>query len=196
MKDLKQIIAENIIELRKRHKMTQAELAEELNYTDKAVSKWERGESIPDIQTLKELASKFGVTVDYILNENSDEEKEKYLMPEKTKYNKLAITLLFVVMVWFVATLFYVYAVIYKFEYANLWVVFIFCIPASAVLLLIFNFKWGRRKYAFIINTVLNWSTLLSIFLASLSYVKMWPIFFVGIPLQIIIFLWSQIRKE
>ena len=67
MVDLKPIIAKNITALRQSHKMTQIELAEKLNYSDKAVSKWERGESIPDVTVLKTIADLFGVSLDYLL---------------------------------------------------------------------------------------------------------------------------------
>jgi transcriptional regulator with XRE-family HTH domain len=69
MEDYKRIIANNITELRKAVPLTQAELAEKLNYSDKAVSKWERGESIPDVIVLKQIAELFGVTVDYLLED-------------------------------------------------------------------------------------------------------------------------------
>ena len=64
---LKAVIAKNIAELRKEHGMTQQDLANELNYTDKAISKWERGESVPDILILKQISDMFGVQVDYLL---------------------------------------------------------------------------------------------------------------------------------
>ena len=50
--NLKTIIAKNIVLLRTGERLTQAELAERLNYSDKAVSKWERGESLPDIAVI------------------------------------------------------------------------------------------------------------------------------------------------
>ena len=60
MEDIKPIIAKNITALRQGAKLTQIELAERLNYSDKAVSKWERAESIPDITVLKTIADMFG----------------------------------------------------------------------------------------------------------------------------------------
>lgn len=72
MEDLKAVIAKNITELRKENKLTQLELAEKLNYSDKSVSKWERGESIPDVIVLKELADLFGVSVDYMLKPHKE----------------------------------------------------------------------------------------------------------------------------
>ena len=76
MQDWKFIIAKNITALRQNRKMTQAELAEKLNYSDKAVSKWERGESVPDVLVLKSIADMFGVSLDYLL-EADHEEKPK-----------------------------------------------------------------------------------------------------------------------
>ena len=57
----REIIAENITALRKSARLTQAELAEKLNYSDKAISKWERGDSVPDVLVLAELAELYGV---------------------------------------------------------------------------------------------------------------------------------------
>jgi transcriptional regulator with XRE-family HTH domain len=61
MKDIKSVTADNICSLRSAQGMTQAELAGILNYSDKAISKWERGESLPDVSVLKQIAEVFGV---------------------------------------------------------------------------------------------------------------------------------------
>ncbi|MDD6251820.1 MAG: helix-turn-helix transcriptional regulator, partial [Oscillospiraceae bacterium] len=67
MENIKAIVAKNITQLRLAKGMTQLELAEILNYSDKAVSKWERGDSIPDITVLTKIADMFGVTLDYLV---------------------------------------------------------------------------------------------------------------------------------
>ena len=77
MNELKVTIANNIANLRKLNGITQSDLAQKLNYSDKAVSKWERGESLPDICVLKQIADSFGVTVDYLLDEHAEKNKEK-----------------------------------------------------------------------------------------------------------------------
>ena len=74
MNDIKAIIAKNITDLRLAKGLTQLELAEQLHYSDKAVSKWERGESVPEISTLMAIADLFGVTLDHLVNEHSPEE--------------------------------------------------------------------------------------------------------------------------
>ena len=77
MDQLKLIVAQNITDLRRKNNMTQAELAEKLNYSDKAISKWERGESLPDVTVLKSIADIFHVTVDYLLKPEHHEEEER-----------------------------------------------------------------------------------------------------------------------
>ena len=63
------IIRENIIFLRQQHNITQQELAARVNVTHQAVSKWENGSSIPDLQTLMTLSRLFNVTLDELLTE-------------------------------------------------------------------------------------------------------------------------------
>ena len=61
-----------ILKLRKEKNMTQKELAEKLNVTDKAVSKWERGDSFPDITLLEPIAKELGVTVSELITGEYD----------------------------------------------------------------------------------------------------------------------------
>ena len=102
MEDIRQILAQNIAALRVEKKMTQLELAEVLNYSDKAVSKWERGESMPDVITLKAIADLFGVTLDYLVCAHAPDEKRKG--SHTVRNNKIFITLMSVVCVWIFGT--------------------------------------------------------------------------------------------
>ena len=61
--NFKKLVAKNLSFYRKANKLTQLELAEKLNYSDKAISKWERGESLPDLYTLNVIAEFFGITI-------------------------------------------------------------------------------------------------------------------------------------
>ena len=72
LSELKLVSASNIIRLRTQAGMTQVELGAKLNYSDKTVSKWERGEAIPDAYVLTRLADLFGVSVDYLLERFPD----------------------------------------------------------------------------------------------------------------------------
>ncbi len=137
--DIRENIANNIVELRKKNRWTQAELAEKINYSDKAISKWERAEAVPEIETLYALAQLFGVTVDYFLHEDKDEQK-KYKVPKiDNLFRKLAILFLLTLAVVFVALIIFIIG-IYK-EWPNkdrLWMAFVWTTPVIATLTLIF----------------------------------------------------------
>ena len=193
MQDLKSVIAKNIADLRRASSMTQIELATRLNYSDKAVSKWERGESLPDIATLKEIADLFSVKVDYLLTEDHSVAKPQDLAPVKRR-NRLIITLLSVSLVWLIATFVFVCTGIALPGTGKLWLTFIYSVPVTAIVLLVFNTMWGRRSRNFLIISVLVWSMLLSVYL-SVPGGLMWMIFLLGIPAQLIIVLWSRLGK-
>ncbi|MBP3630081.1 MAG: helix-turn-helix transcriptional regulator [Clostridia bacterium] len=191
--ELKNIIAKNITELRKKHKLTQAEFAERLNYTDKAISKWERGESIPSIEILKQISDMFGVTVDYLLHDLPIDQKSEYILPRENTSNKITITLLVVTMIWLIATVIYVYTRINL--SVNHWTIFLWAVPESCLILLMFNSRWGRRVYTFYILTTLTWSSLTCFYIQFLRY-QIWLIFIVGIPIQIAIILWANFKPS
>ena len=194
MDELKQIIARNIIDLRKSMQLTQAELAEKLNYSDKAISKWERAESIPDVAILKQIADLFGVTVDYLLlPEHTGNEIRPVGATAQDKKNKLIISLLAMSLVWLIATIIFVFMGIFAQGVNNLWIIYVYAMPATYIVMLVFNSIWGKRRGNFIIISLLVWSILITMYL-SLYYQNIWLIFIIGIPAQIIIGLWSGIK--
>ncbi|MEE0839071.1 MAG: helix-turn-helix transcriptional regulator [Acutalibacteraceae bacterium] len=195
MEDIKSAIAANIQELRKEKKMTQSELAALVNYTDKAVSKWERGESIPDIIALKQIADTFSVTVDYLLTlEHTEYKKAKKERKVRRRFNRKIITYISVVLVWLVATFIFVNIDLFAKSSMN-WLVFVYAVPASAVVALIFNSIWGNKRFNYLIISVLLWSILTGVYLTLLlCSVNVWLIFLLGIPGQIIIYLWSRLK--
>ena len=104
MTDYRYIIAKNLISLRVAAKLTQAEVAVRLSYSDKAVSKWERAESIPDIAVLKTIADMYGVTVDYLLEEHDKSELPETEKPRRRMTrNQMLITFISLLGIWFVA---------------------------------------------------------------------------------------------
>ncbi len=193
MQDLKPIIAKNIAELRKAASMTQIELATRLNYSDKAVSKWERGESIPDVGVLKEIADLFEVKVDYLLVEDHSDAAPEELSPRKRR-DHMIISLLSVSLVWLIATFLFVLLRITAPEMHGIWLSFVYAVPVTAIVALVFNSMWGKPRRNYLIITVLVWSLLVSVYL-TYSTGFMWMIFLLGIPAQIIIVLWSRLGK-
>ena len=193
MQDLKPIIAKNIAELRKAASMTQIELATRLNYSDKAVSKWERGESIPDVGVLKEIADLFEVKVDYLLLEDHSDSAPEELTPRKRR-DHMIISLLSVSLVWLIATFLFVLLRITNPDTNGIWLTFIYAIPVTMIVALVFNSMWGKPRRNYLLITILVWSLLASVYL-SYSAGLMWMVFLLGIPAQIIIMLWSRLGK-
>ncbi len=197
MKDLKAAVAKNINALRVSAKMSQSALGEVLNYSDKAVSKWERAESVPDVFVLKEIADYFGVSVDYLLSE-SHEERNDAPTSAAERRNRFIITLLAASLVWLIATFIFVMMQITSptSVFPN-WLVYIYSIPACSVVLLVFNAIWGRRRRNFVFITTLIWSILLSVYLSFLKIAPfdyLWLVFILGAPAQVIIFLWAGLH--
>lgn len=196
LKDIKSIVAKNISQLRQEKGMTQIELAQKLNYSDKAVSKWERGESLPDIGILVEVAKLFGVTLDYLVKE---EHKEKVFKgPRKRKYNRYLILGISLLLVLFVAlSIFVIISVISSKYYKYQWLVFVYAVPVSMIVWLVMSTVWFRSKYNYIAISVLMWSGLASIHLSCLPFEEnTWLMYLLGIPGQIAIVMWSKIKLK
>ena len=194
MNDLKRIIAYNIAELRKAVPLTQAELAEKLNYSDKAVSKWERGESIPDVAVLKQIANLFGVSVDYLLEEEHLFETTQKSVPWQRKKNRVLVTALSCALVFLIATLVFV-ALALVGDIPRIWLAYVYCVPICSILLIVFNSLWGSYGWNYFYISILVWSLLTSIYLTTGEYTN-WLLFIIGIPGQIIILMWSGFKSK
>lgn len=69
-------LSEKILMLRKQHNLSQEELAEKLNVSRQAVSRWEVGSAQPDASNVLQLSKLFGVTADYLLNEDYESDHD------------------------------------------------------------------------------------------------------------------------
>ncbi len=198
MKDLKPIIAKNISVLRQGMGMTQLELSEKLHYSDKAISKWERGESIPDVTVLKEIADIFGVTLDYLVqSEHSSPPKPTSLPPEQKKRNHGFIAGMGIMLVWFVAA--FVYFIIDTVSKGVLpsWISFVYAVPASMIVWLVFNSAWFNVRLNFLIVSLLVWSLLAAVYVHLLAVGhNVWKLFIFGAIGQVIIILWSRLSYK
>ena len=203
---LKAVIAANIAELRKKNGMTQQDLAAKLNYTDKAISKWERGESIPDVLVLKQIADMYGVTVDYLLNDVHEETKPA--VPEDTTDDTLKkrqslrtrgfVTGMSVLLVWIAALVLFIVFDTASLDYRSNWVVFACAVPASFIVWLVMNSIWFNRRRNYLIISLLMWSILALIYIPVLLFAdrNLWLIFSLGIPGQAIIIMWSRLKQN
>ncbi len=196
MEDLKLIIAKNIIDLRKKNKLTQAELAEKLNYSDKAVSKWERGASVPDVIVLKEIAELFNVSVDYLLVKDHTENPVKSEEDStRSLRNKGVITGMSMLLVWLVAAIAFFFINLVDTKPIYQLMPFLYAVPITFVVWLIFNSLWFNKRRNFIIISLLVWTILLSLHLSFLVFgYNIWLIYILGIPGQAIIIMWSRLK--
>lgn len=190
---LEKIVANNIMELRKSKKMTQLELAQKINYSDKSVSKWERGDSLPDLNTLCKLAALFEVTLDYFITENAATQINIFSAPKERRGYRMVISLMAIAAIWGIITIIFVYSLIYLNK--NNWPWFVWGVPCSAAAQLLLNWKWKNRKWDTALSSVFCWSFLAAVYLQFLSY-NIWPIFLVGIPIQIILILWNILKTK
>lgn len=203
---LKNQIGANIAAYRKREGWTQAKLAEKLNYSDKAVSKWERGESVPDVLILANLAELYGIAVnDLLVDPNELPETAGAVqhamghMVEKTlkrKANKNTILQLSSLLVWFVALL--IFVVLDTIGIPHSWLAFIYAIAADGIGMLSLRSAWKDFRWNRALVSIIMWGALLSVFmtLLILGGINVWRIFLLGVPGQAAILLWFRLFRQ
>ena len=203
---LKSQLGTNIATYRKRSGMTQAKLAERLNYSDKAVSKWERGESMPDVLTLVQLSELFRIKVDDLIRDPNEipehsEGRIEHAMEaavEKTlkrKANKRVILGLSSLLVWFVALL--IFVVVSSLDIPRSWIAFLYAVPADAIVQLSLRSAWRDFRWNKTLISIIMWGGLLSLY-ASLKlfvHVDIWKLFLLGIPGQLAVLLWFRMYR-
>ena len=187
MDELNDIVSKNIIYLRSSNKMTQLELGKALSYSDKAVSKWERGEAIPDAYVLKKLSNLFNVSVDYLLSEH-DEKEMKTVAPHR--FDRRIISLISFLGTWTLALI--VFAILW-FLGSLQWIVFIYALPVSLIVMIVLTSIWGKKKTNAYYISFLVWSIFAAIYFSFMEF-NFWLLFVIGIPVQIIILLVYRMR--
>ena len=194
MKDVKAVVAENLAQLRKAHGLTQAQLAEKFNYSDKAICRWEHGETLPDINTLCALADFYGVTMNDLVSpdfEVSDSAKEA-----KTVFKyRLLLSSLLLASVWLLTVIIFITTMASPKPY---WIIFIWAVPVSCLALM--RFWRGNSVHTaikIIIYSLFVWSVITAVFLHLLiiNGVNAWMLYLIGIPLEAIIIFWQQVKK-
>jgi transcriptional regulator with XRE-family HTH domain len=184
--DIKSVVATNLVRFRKSSKLTQLQVAEKINYSDKALSKWERGESLPDVCVLKQLADIYNVELDAVLHEESTREKLQDL-----SRNKVFISILSVLLVWLIAMITYVIFEMIAPGMFETWLIFIYAIPVSAIVALVFNNVWGNRIYNMVIVSALDWGVSLSLVITLRDVAPTsWYLYFVSAIFELMVIIW------
>ena len=194
MENLNIVIGKKLLYLRKKNKLTQAELAEKLNYSDKAVSKWEKGESLPPVEVFYNISKLYGVSLDYIIGDETIDPQP--IKNDTSKHIYLNITQLAVLTVWFIALLlFVIFDLTSVVGGVEKWMLFAWAVPASFIVYIVFDCIWHKRKGLFLLLSLLIWSLLLC-FALQFSAFNIWIILLIGIPIQIAVIICSKMVKN
>ena len=190
-----ELLAKNLVYYRKASGLTQLELAEKFNYSDKSISKWERGEGFPDVFVLKSLADFYGITVDdfYL-------EEHKKIVKQSQRRKQIYLTLLYIGIGWLVTvlTFFLLNTLLPAEKPFKPWLVVIYGAVVTAIIWLVWEFIYHRRFYRMIATSVLIWSVATSLYFTFLIAVgiNLPLIFVVPVPLQVLEILWFLYRSK
>jgi len=202
---LKQNIAANLAMLRRRAELTQLELAQKINYSDKTVSKWERGEGIPDVPTLIALAELFEVTPNELIyglreeipaeGEFSSRESAEKAGPAPSKRRPspfhLLVTLLSVGIVWLIAGLVLLLMNVFSPGLEGVWYgcVLLYGAMVSFIVWLVLSVLWWPLMWQLVCVSGIIWSCAAGLHL-TLRLPGMAWIYVIAAVLQIMAFMW------
>jgi transcriptional regulator with XRE-family HTH domain len=191
MDELKLVVASNLIKLRQQAGMTQAELGEKLNYSDKTVSKWERGESIPDAYVLTQLANLYGLTVDALLHTDDgwhapEDGPHAAQDGDAPTFRSNVVTMVAIAGIWTAAIILFV--VLWLALDKLVWIVYPSAMPVTLITLLVLNSVWNQGRHNMIIVMALVASIIVLIYLVLLS-LHPWQIFLILLPAELIVVL-------
>lgn len=192
MDERKATIASNLIRLRLAAGMTQAEVGEKLNYSDKTISKWERGEVTTDVFLLMEIAALFDVSVDYLIKPHTEIEPIVYNKPQEPHYNTKAITAIAFLGVWTLALVLFI--ALWWADYV-VWQIFVLALPISLITLLVMQSVFHKGRGNRYIVAALAVSVVTAFYLMFLSN-NPWQVFLLIVPIFAIIYLAFRIRKR
>lgn len=190
LEGMKETIAKNLVAYRKKANLTQQEIARKLNYSDKAVSKWERAEGVPDVLVLKFLADLYGVTVNDFLVEHETHQVKTHSSGAK----RWLISLLSSGLVWLIATIVTVVWLMVDRSVPVARYAFVSAWPVSMIVLLVFACVWGKLMHKCGAASLLTWALCVLIDVALEKYFNSTLIYIVGAVLQLLIILWFLLR--
>ena len=185
-KEIKHNFSQNLIRLRKQFGLTQLQLAQKLNYSDKTISKWECGETLPDIVVFSTIAEFFKISVSKLI------EKPKEDSINLSKKTRLLIIVLSCGLVWLIAGLVFFAFLVFPVVESD-WLAFVFAIPCTFIVLVVFSSLWYKELFQCISTSGLIWTIALSLSLCFASY-SLWFIYVIAGILQVLFALWYLLR--
>lgn len=194
MDNLNSVVSKNLIKYRTLAGLTQMELAKKINYSDKSISKWERGDGLPDLAVLVKLSEIYGININEFLNPNTPEQ-EVVISKKYTNKKHLLISILSAGLVFFIATIVFVVLFMINSTASFAWLSFIFAIPVASIVLLVFSLLWGNNYLNALFSTLILWGIILSICF-TVSMDRIWILCVLGIIFEFLIVFWFIFRHK
>ena len=185
MKDVRPIIAKNLGILRNARGITQADLAQKLNYSNKAISRWEQGDTLPDVNVLFELCEFYGITMNDLTSEDCTPQ-EAIKRAKDTLAYRIWTYIMVGAFLLLSATVIFVYTL--SIQEVVFWQIFVMILPISCVAISLLGRGYFSHTVQLILSSTTIWTAIASIYCYFISY-NFWTIFLIGIPLQLILFL-------
>ncbi len=184
---IKEIISRNIVNLRKEKGLTQIELADALHYSNKAISKWEKGDSLPDAETLYEIAKFFNVSIEYLFTNHDEvilnkEQANKIRKKEIIFYTSL-VTIVGLLVYSFIALIF---SIIPQLSKNNIIAILLLDGAGVIAIILIIQLCLKVKKYITLLLSLLIWDLTIGLNLLFWEY-SINYIYIIAILLQIIV---------
>lgn len=192
--EFKKVVSENLVKFRRESGLTQLDIAKKLNYSDKAVSKWERGEAVPDAFVLKQLSEIYNISVDELLCKKEDKKRIPFSLKRAFKNKHFIINCLACGLAWLVACIVFV-VLSYTSIRDSAYLAFIYALPVGAIANLVLTTIWSPKWVSGIFATIVLWTGFLAVYL-TVRIDKFWLIFIIAIPIQVLIVLWYFLIKE
>lgn len=223
---VKETVKENLIRLRREHKLTQLELSEKINYSDKAISRWETGEVTPDVETLAHLASLYGIPITAFFlapgeqlskkecraQKHAEKHQRKVQLAQQKMANKkakmnqssakpkdpararrAALLIFSLCFLWTLAlSLFFI---LHESGLFGAWCTFVWGVPATFAILLVYFDPKSHAVTCRVFLSLFAWTALVATYLQIANW-ALFPILFVGIPLQAVILLFPFLKKK
>lgn len=187
--NFKETVAKNLAAYRKLNNLTQLELAEKLNYSDKSISKWERGDGLPDLFVLKTIADFYGVTLNDLV---ADEPPKKIRNPKR---QHIIVPLLSASIAWLVAVVVFMVLSMLPIEIADKSLVFLYALPVTFIILTVYSSLWWNQILQFFTISGIIWTVALCVF-ATINLSGIYLIWLVGAVLQVMEILWFILKYK
>lgn len=205
---LRKTIADNLIYYRRRQGLTQAALAQTLNYSDKSVSKWERAEGMPDVTVLMMLAQLYGITINDLVTERSetpeiesetdgaaDQTAEEVAAKPRPLRTRILVPVLSIGLAWLVAVIVFFMIMVIHPAFENYGLIFLYAVPVSFIVATVFACLWWNYMLRFVMVSGIIWSVALCLFFTfQVPYIQL--IFIVAGVLQVLAVLWFILMKK